>query len=115
MEDTMRFRIAMSLLALSLSAGPALAGHHGGNADERRARMEAKCAENPERCEKMKARWAEAKAKCEADPAACEARKAAMKERRAEWKAQCAADPVACEQKKAEMKAKWQERQAAQP
>lgn len=111
----MNIRIAISVLALGLFAGQALADPHSGTPEERRARMEAMCADNPERCEKVKARWAEAKAKCEADPAACEARKAEMKARRAEWKAKCDADPVACAEKKAEWKAKWKERKAAQP
>ncbi|ULQ45688.1 hypothetical protein JN531_011260 [Flagellatimonas centrodinii] len=126
-------------LILSLSAGAALA-QGGALSAEQRAQIEARCAENPERCEKMKARldaarercaadparceevkaerrekWADRKAACEADPAACEARKAELRQKRDKMKAACDADPAACEARKAELREKWEARQAQQP
>lgn len=130
--------LAMGLM-LSLSSGAALA--EGGRLSaEQRAQIEARCAENPARCEKMKARldaarekcaadparceevkakhrekWAERKAACDADPAACEARKAELRQKRDDMKAACDADPAACEARKAELREKWEARKAQQP
>lgn len=42
---------------------------------------EKMCTENPEQCEKMKARHEEMQKQCAADPKACEAKKAEMQEK----------------------------------
>ena len=55
--------------------------------------IEARCAENPEKCAAIRARLAE---QCAKDPAACEARKEKMQQRAAELRAKCEADPQAC-------------------
>ncbi|MAY25863.1 MAG: hypothetical protein Q8L99_09090 [Polycyclovorans sp.] len=84
------------LLAGLWMGSAAAADPHGKLTDEQRARIEARCAENPERCEKVKDRLTEAKARCDANPAACEARKDEMKARAEARREACAADPAAC-------------------
>jgi chromosome segregation ATPase len=84
----------------------------GALTDEQRAQIEQRCAENPERCEKMKARLDEARQKCAENPERCEEMKAKHREKWAERKAACEADPEACEAKKAEMREKWEKRKA---
>ncbi len=73
--------------------------------------LKAQCAANPDQCEAMKARAAEAKAKCAADPN-CASQAEAGKQKMEALKAQCEANPKLCEQKKAELKAKRAELKA---
>lgn len=86
------------------------AGAQEPSREEFKARREAMCAENPERCEKMKARHAEMKAKCEANPEECALRKEARRERMQKMKAKCDANPEECAQRKEQWK---QKREAA--
>jgi hypothetical protein len=67
--------------------------------EEMKARMQEKCAQNPERCEKMKARMTERKAWCDANPDACKKKREEMKAKRAERHEQCKANPEACKKK----------------
>ena len=62
-----------------------------------------RCKENPERCEKMKARMQEW---CANHADRCEE----MKKHREEMRQQCEKDPVACKQKREEMGKKMHQR-----
>lgn len=96
-------------LALGLFAATAAqAGDHGFDAKS----IDARCAEQPEKCERIRARAAEVKAKCDADPVKCEERRKAREERRAEWKKECDADPAACEARKAKARERMEKRRA---
>ena len=67
---------------------------------ERKARLEAWCKANPEKCREMQAR----REQCRAEPEKC---RAEMQARREARRAQCKADPGKC---RAEMQARGQER-----
>ncbi|MFT3929582.1 MAG: hypothetical protein QM709_04700 [Spongiibacteraceae bacterium] len=73
------------------------------HADTSYPNLEAACANNPERCEQIRAQLA---AKCEQDPTACAEKKAKLDQKIADVKAKCAADPEACAQKKEKMQAR---------
>jgi hypothetical protein len=92
---------AVTLTSLGLFAGVALAEEAAGKTGQPPTR-EQKCAENPKKCEEIKARMQE---KCAQDPKRCEEAKA----RHAERKAKCDADPEACKKKLEAMRAHRQE------
>lgn len=101
------------LLSLPLAFGlftatAAQAGDHGFDAKS----IEARCADRPDQCERIRTRAAEMKAKCDADPVKCEERRKAREERRAEWKKKCDADPAACEARKAKARERMEKRRA---
>ncbi len=66
--------------------------------------MQEKCAQDPKRCEEMKARAADLKAKCDANPEECQKKREQMKSRRAEMRARCEANPDECKKRREEMR-----------
>jgi hypothetical protein len=107
----MKIALLIPCLLAGLWMGTASADNHGKLTDEQRARIEARCAENPERCEKVKERLTDAKARCEANPAACDARKEEIKARAEARREACAADPAACAEQREAIRDKIKERQ----
>ena len=89
------------LSGLSLFTGVALAEEGAGKPMPGGDRAQ-RCAENPQKCEEMKARLKE---KCAQDPKRCEEMKAHMVER----KAKCDANPEACKEQREKMRAKRKE------
>jgi hypothetical protein len=89
-----------SLLLLSLFCVlPARAadGTSAAPGAERRAQMEKRCAENPERCQAMKAQMEQRRVQCQADPEKC------RQERRATLEKHCQENPERCQAMKAQM------------
>ena len=82
--------------------------------EQMRARLDAACQKDPSTCAAKKAKLDERigklRAKCEANPDACAKKKEQMRKRAAEWKAKCDADPQACEEKKAELRKRLEQR-----
>jgi uncharacterized coiled-coil DUF342 family protein len=69
-----------------------------------KTRMQDKCAQDPKRCEEMKARAADLKAKCDANPEECQKQREQMKAHRAEMRAKCDANPEECKKRREEMR-----------
>jgi hypothetical protein len=112
-------RIYRSFLALTAVAGlwfgaGAIVADDTTPADpDRRARREAWCKENPEKCEQWKQKRAEREAFCKQNPETCEQQRAERKQRRAELQAKCAADPAKCDEMKQQMRERWKTRKGA--
>ncbi len=64
--------------------------------EERQARMQAWCEENPQKCEERKARHAERRAWCEQNPQECDARRAERKRSRESMRAHCESNLEQC-------------------
>ncbi|MFN9489198.1 MAG: hypothetical protein ACK59Y_05385 [Betaproteobacteria bacterium] len=88
---------ACMLLLSTLFISPVLAADQPSAAPsaDRRAAMEKRCAEDPDRCKELKAKAAERRAQCEADPSKC------REERRAKMEKRCAENPERCKAAKA--------------
>jgi EF hand domain-containing protein len=100
--DMKQLFILATVAALVAAAGASLAadGAPGKSLDERKARFEQWCKENPEKCREVKANAEQWREMCRADPEKC---RAELQARREQW---CKENPEKCR----ELKAKAQQR-----
>ena len=83
------FAVLMPVAAYAAEGAPV---GKGPSPEDRKARMELWCKDNPARCKEMQAKREARMAECKANPAKCKEMKANMEKRRAE----CQANPEKC-------------------
>ena len=86
---------APAVLAAEGLPGATVRSDGGPSASERRARMEAFCKAEPEKCREMQTRMQERREACKADPEKCRA------ERKARFEQWCKANPEKCREMQA--------------